>query len=439
MRFRITLCLIAVLINYVAYLSIRRTIITFLNSRLQHNFLKIIAVAILVVNLPTLLILDRQTDGWMYSLTPAALKLIFSPTTVWIETVITFLILSGPICMVAFLVKIISGASNKVTQRADYSPNSSTVSPAIDPVISRRGLLAGSAGLLIPGILPISAYSAYGSMSEIDIPAGHSIPIPYLPWSLEGLKIVQISDLHVGPFLGEDELKHVVTLVNAMNPDLVFITGDLIDRSLSDLPKALRGLKGIHCTFGTYAVLGNHDISSDPYDRAGDHLGGVNIANGLNSIGIQSLRNEVTYIGSGKNQLALLGLDWLSQPGDRHFYSYRQAETRKQLGRMMEQFDPQTPTILLAHHPDTFEDAAPLGIGLTLAGHTHGGQVVLANINGMPLGMGQLRYRYIAGLYKNKNSSLYVNRGIGCYGIPVRINCRPEISQFRLTANSCES
>ena len=88
---------------------------------------------------------------------------------------------------------------------------------------------------------------------------------------------------------------------------------------------------------------------------------------------------------------------------------------------------------MLAHHPDTFTDVLPHKIGLTLAGHTHGGgQVILGAVDGVPIGIGVLRFKYLSGLYQEKDCSLYVNRGIGYLGIPIRINCPPEISRFKL-------
>ena len=104
---------------------------------------------------------------------------------------------------------------------------------------------------------------------------------------------------------------------------------------------------------------------------------------------------------------------------------------------MDEQAGPETPRVLLAHHPDTFTDAIPFGIGLTLAGHTHGGgQVILGVVNGVPLGPGVFRFKYLSGLYQEQGCSLYVNRGIGYLGIPIRINCPPEISRFKLVSPS---
>jgi predicted MPP superfamily phosphohydrolase len=270
-------------------------------------------------------------------------------------------------------------------------------------------------------------------MGEIDVSPEHYVPVPHLPRSLEGLTVVQISDLHVGPYIREKELEHVVSLVNQLHPDLVAITGDVLDRHLASLPGAVKGLSGLRSNFGTFAVLGNHDYYADRFSSSGAYRGGVKIAQGLASIKIQTLRNQVVHIAEGNDRLALLGLDWLTTgPNDRNFFSYKPIETRRQLKRMLQEAAPEAPKILLAHHPDTFIDV-PAEIGLTLSGHTHGGgQVILGSIDGKPIGIGSLRFKYLSGLYQKNGSSLYVNRGIGYLGIPIRINCPPEISRFRL-------
>lgn len=432
MSFRIIFCLLAILVNLMAYRAMRRAVKVFLDPGHQDTVLKVISALILLLNLPLLLLFDRQAGGFLYSISPEILKVVFLPTSVWMSTLIIFTMLAVPIFMVAAMVKNMARLINRTT-KPDVSDSSSQAGPPVSSRgWSRRDFLAGSGGLLLPGILAMTSYKAYGSTDGIDIPPERSIRMPHLPGSLEGLRVVQISDIHVGPFMGEAALRHVVHLIDGLHPDLVFITGDMIDRSLSDLPTALRGLNGIRSTLGTYAVLGNHDISSDAFSRSGGRIGGVQIVKGFDRIGIQTLRNEAIYVGSGGDRLALLGLDWLSQPGDPRFYSYRQAETRTQLNRLMKQIDAETPTILLAHHPDSFDAAAEVGIGLTLAGHSHGGQIVLADIGHIPVTLASLRLRYVSGFYQEKGSSLYVNRGIGYFGIPVRINCRPEISLFKL-------
>jgi predicted MPP superfamily phosphohydrolase len=196
----------------------------------------------------------------------------------------------------------------------------------------------------------------------------------------------------------------------------------------------VRGLARIKSPLGVFAVLGNHDISTDRYSYSTHHKGGINIAQGLESIGIRALRNEVVHLGSRQDRVALLGLDWLSYgPGSSNFFTYQQALTQQQLRRLAAEAGPETPCILLAHHPDTFTDALPYEIGLTLAGHTHGGgQVILGSVDKVPIGLGMFRYKYLSGLYQEQSCSLYVNRGIGYLGIPIRINCPPEISRFKL-------
>ena len=443
MSFRIVLCLIVILINYLAYRALRRTVTIFLDARIGRWVLIVMSIVIVLLNLPILLLFYRQAGGLLYTLSPDTLRVMFFPTSVWMVTSIVFLVVASPIYLISLLAKSLVTAFNK-TKRAASCSNAKTSCSEPDVVsigldLSRRNFLAGSGGLLIPGILAVTGYKAYGGFEETEITPEHSIRISNLSRSMEGLRIAQLSDIHVGPYLGIKRLQRIVELVNTLDPDLVFITGDIIDRSLSDLPETVGGLAGIRSTLGTYAILGNHDISSDPYSRSGEFRGGVNIVQGLNSIGIHVLRNELVYLGSGRDRLALLGLDWLSQPGDRRFYSYRQPETRSQLNHMLEQIEPGTPTILLAHHPDTFEDSAPLGIGLTLAGHSHGGQVVLANIDGVPISIATSRFRYVSGLYQANGSSLYVNRGIGYLGVPIRINCPPEISRFKLVGNGSET
>ena len=153
----------------------------------------------------------------------------------------------------------------------------------------------------------------------------------------------------------------------------------------------------------------------------------------MESIGIRTLRNEVAHLGSGQDRVALMGLDWPRYDSGRNFFNYQQTLTQQMLSRMAEDAGPETPRVLLAHHPDTFTDVHEHAIGLTLAGHTHGGgQVVLADVNGVPIGIGMFRFKYLSGLYQEAGASLYVNRGIGYLGIPIRINCPPEISRFKL-------
>ena len=253
----------------------------------------------------------------------------------------------------------------------------------------------------------MAAYGVYGTLDDLDVSKEYEIPVPYLPRSMEGLTVVQLSDLHVGPYIRETELRHLVSVTNQLRPDIVVITGDILDRSLDSLPDTVKGLAGLKATMGVFAVLGNHDISTDRYSFSGEHRGGVNITKGIETIGIRTLRNEVVHLGSGQDRVALMGLDWPSYNRGRNFYNYQQTRTQRLLDRMAGDAGPETPRVLLAHHPDTFTAVHQHAIGLTLAGHTHGGgQVILADLSGTPIGIGMFRFKYLSGLYQEGGSSL---------------------------------
>ncbi len=432
MGFRIPLLLLFIFLNLFSYLALRRAVTAWSGvAERRRSILLAVTVIVVLLNVPLGVFFIRPLDGSLHQVPTTALRVLFYPSMVWLATIIAFFLIAAPPTLLWTLAK---GLRIMVRQGIAAVAGTPPPVPQKAPALSRRSLLAGGAGLLIPGIYGVAAYGVYGNLDEIDVSRERSIPIPHLPRSLEGLKIVQLSDLHVGPYIRERELSHVVHLTNQLRPDLIVITGDILDRHLSSLPETVRGLAALRAPLGVFTVLGNHDIYSDPTSFSKLHRGGIRIAEGLESAGIQTLRNQVARLGSGTDRLALMGLDWLTaNPGDRNFYRYRPEETRRQLRQMAEQAGPETPTILLAHHPDTFEDAVDFQIGLTLAGHTHGGgQVILGFVGGVPIGIATFRFKYLSGLYQEQGCSLYVNRGIGYLGIPIRINCPPEISRFKL-------
>ena len=224
----------------------------------------------------------------------------------------------------------------------------------------------------------------------------------------------------------------------------VVITGDLLDRDIASLPDALAGLRGLRVNAvpgaGVFFVLGNHDLYADPATPG--QRGGEQIVQALREARIRTLRDEAVVVGAGDERLAVLGLDWIDPRRGPSYLYYNEPRTAAALARMNASLDPAgrqdsaapLPRVLLAHHPETFTQAQPHSIGLTLAGHTHGGgQIVLGHVDGQPVGVSALRFHYRSGLYQHDGLSLYVNRGLGYMGLPIRINCPSEISQFRLT------
>jgi len=433
---RLVLFAILLLGNFLAYVALSRGAVRWFAPETHRRASRWILAILLLLNLPLLAFFIPRLDAALSLVSPAWLRVVFYPSAAWLATLAAVMLLASMTGFGWLMWRSAKLLADRIQNRERPGPNASRYgSPRSSGAavgVARRSLLSGGPGMLVGALYSVSSYGVYAHRNEIDISKEYSIPVPDLPRSMEGMTIVQISDLHVGPYIRESELRHIVNLTNQLHPDLVVITGDVLDRHLSSLPDAVNGLKGIRSELGVFTVLGNHDYYADRYSNA-RFRGGVRITSGLESIGIHTLRNEVVQLGKAPDQLALLGLDWLTtSPTDRSFYSYKPAATRRQLRRMLDQAGPGTPKILLAHHPDTFEDV-PSDIALTLSGHTHGGgQVILGTVGDIPIGIATLRFKYLSGLYQKNGSSLYVNRGIGYLGIPIRINCPPEISRFKL-------
>ena len=431
MSFRFLLLFVLLLLNLFACRAMWRSAGVWVRRRNLRRWLRAgMVVAVLLLNLPLLIFFQRGADSLLMDFSPSVLRPAFYPTAAWIITILIFFAVGAPLA-------VIFAAVRGFRKRFAATGEPSEIYPQPEAAAmgwSRRQFLTGSAGMAVPVVFGATAYGAYHGVSDLEISPEQVIAVPQLPRALDGMTIVQLTDLHVGPYLREAELRNLVATVNGLGADVVVLTGDMIDRHLSDLPATLRGLTGLRSTLGSFAVLGNHDISSDRYSYDRRFRGGVKIAAGMDSIGIRTLRNESVYLGSGQDRLALMGLDWITaNRAGRSFFRYDQEGTRKALQQMSVQLEPAIPRILLAHHPDTFDDVHPFGISLTLAGHTHGGgQIVFAHVDGQPIGLASFRFKYLSGLYQENGHSLYVNRGIGYLGVPIRINCPPEISRFRL-------
>ncbi|MCL6507810.1 MAG: metallophosphoesterase [Bryobacteraceae bacterium] len=433
MGFRFTLSVILVALNVVPLLAVYRAVKAWVPPRYRRLTLLSAGLAVLAFNIPLGFFWIRSLyDYVFYDLPAPTLRAIFYPSLAWYSTAL--------LCTLILIPAYLIWAAGKFARGLAHRSRLPLTGPPPALALSRRSLLTAGAGLLVPGLYGASAYKLLDSFDDVDISPERTIPMPHLPRSLEGLTIVQLTDLHVGPYIRRQEVAYWVSLVNRLRPDLVVLTGDMIDRSLDALPDLLAGLKGLRASLGVVAVLGNHDLTSDRYSSRGELVGGENIARGLEDLGIRTLRNEVLYLRSGRDRLAIMGLDWMSRPGSRDFYRYRPVETRSHLARLSSQLPPETPAILLVHHPDTFSEVPPLGIGLTLAGHTHGGgQIVFFTRDGHTVGLFSSRFRYVSGLYQENGCSLYVNRGLGYLAVPVRINCPPEISRFRLVRTGAAS
>lgn len=245
------------------------------------------------------------------------------------------------------------------------------------------------------------------------------IRLARLPKAFHGFRIAQLSDIHIGPFMPAEEIRRYATIANELKPDLIVLTGDYINWDPSTQSAVVQALAGLKAPFGVFGSLGNHEAWYEVEDS---------LLRLFAARGIRILRNERAPIQAGDNALNLIGVDFQSRTrlgpgGARVVRQYLEGAER--LVR------PDRVNILLSHNPNAFDRAAELGIGLTLAGHTHGGQVNLEFIH-PSLTPGRLITDYVRGWFERGAAQLYVNRGIGTFGIPIRFGSPPEITVLEL-------
>lgn len=236
------------------------------------------------------------------------------------------------------------------------------------------------------------------------------LKLPRLPRGFSGIRVVQISDIHMGGWMNLDRFQRVADLINAQEPDLLLISGDFLighdhaeisQQAVNDL---VVGLSRLANSFPTFAVLGNHDYWTDA----------ETVRRMLNSCRITDLTNTVFTLRRGDERLYLCGVDDVWE-GD------------ARLDDVIAQLRDDSAAILLAHEPDFADTSAMTGrFDLQLSGHTHGGQVVLPLL-GPPV-LPYLGQKYSSGLYKIGEMFQYTNRGVGMARLPIRINCPPEVT-----------
>jgi predicted MPP superfamily phosphohydrolase len=232
------------------------------------------------------------------------------------------------------------------------------------------------------------------------------------PRGLDGFRIVQISDLHIGSILGRSFTQRVVKGCNTLDPDLVAVTGDLVDGGVGRLADEVGPLAGLQARHGVFFVTGNHDHYSGA-DRWAD------VARRL---GMCVLRNERVTVEAGAASFELAGVD-------DHRGGYFDG-MREDLPAALEGCTAARPLILLAHDPSTFKRASEMGVDLQLSGHTHGGQIWPFRY------LVRLAVPFVAGHYETKTSKLYVSRGTGFWGPPMRLLAPAEITEHVLRSLS---
>jgi uncharacterized protein len=278
----------------------------------------------------------------------------------------------------------------------------------------RRGFLESSVNWSLVGLSGAMAgyglFEAHLSPEVVDV----SVPIDGLPPDLEGFRIVQISDLHVGATIKGDWVSDVVDAVNALSPDIVALTGDLVDGRVVGLEKDVAPLARLSPRHASYFVTGNHEYYS----------GAQQWITEVRRLGFDALLNEHRIIRQGEASILLGGV---TDPAGRQFGHTSSARTSL-AGARRASATPADVKILLAHQPKSVFDAAEAGYDLQICGHTHGGQFFPWSY------VVYLMQPFVAGLHRYERTWIYVNRGTGYWGPPVRIGRPPEITAIELHA-----
>ena len=235
------------------------------------------------------------------------------------------------------------------------------------------------------------------------------ITIPGLHPDLDGLRIVQLTDIHLSSFLPESVLAHAVDMANETRAKIALVTGDLISFEGDPVDTCLNHLARLRSDAGTFGCMGNHEIYAGTQEYTAEQGA---------RLGMRFLRDEAALLRFGAADLNLAGVDYQRMHG-----VYLRGSERMIV--------PGTLNMLLSHNPDVFPVAAEQGWNVTIGGHTHGGQVSVEILH-QDLNVARFFTPYVDGLYRRGDASIFVSRGIGTIGMPVRLGAPPEVALITL-------
>jgi predicted MPP superfamily phosphohydrolase len=364
-----------------------------------------LAAAFVLANLPWLAVAGRVMGGrfWGIGRIP-----YIAPFVAWQLLGWVFCGLVG-----AYVIgKGVVGVWGRGTRRWRATVGTAPTTPhPHDPVVSRRQFLSRGVYAYFAAGSVISGYGIWSARRTPEV-TRLTLSFPDLPAGLDGLTVLHLSDVHAGIHMEEEDMREIVRQANDLRADLIVQTGDMIDISPAYVRPYVRAFRDLTAPLGVVTVLGNHDR----------YTGEERVIGGVRDAGQVFVRNGVHVVERGGATLALLGVDdphaWRAD--DPQEADVRAAMRAAPAGAFK---------VLLAHRPGAFDSAAPLGIPLTLAGHIHGGQFYLPGLRWSP---GRMITKYVMGHFRQGAGQLYVSRGIGVVGVPIRVFAPPEIALLTL-------
>lgn len=342
------------------------------------------ALALLALGMPLALVLARGPAG----------STVAWPAFIWMGAMFLLFVGTAGVDLVRLAAALVRRA------RGD----SNVVDPARRTALAR--LAASTLTVSAGGLTAVAVRAARGPIAVRPV----DVALARLPARHDGFRLVQLTDVHVGTTIGRDFVADVVRRTNALEPDLIAITGDLVDGTPEQLRDGVEPLAELKARHGVYFVTGNHEYFSgvDAWLEA------------LPALGVRVLSNERVSIGEGADAFDLAGVD------DHSAARYGGLEPEAALAAALAGREPARELVLLAHQPRAFAGAALHGVGLQLSGHTHGGQI-------WPFGyLVHLAQPFVAGLHRRGASQIYVSRGTGYWGPPMRLGAPAEITLLTL-------
>ncbi len=238
------------------------------------------------------------------------------------------------------------------------------------------------------------------------------VAIEGLPEKLRGLKVAVVSDIHSGPYMNKAQMDAYVRIVNGLKPDITLLPGDFVNNKNAEVDPLCESFQHLRAEYGVYGCLGNHDYFDD------ENV----IANEIQLCGVDMLRDAHKLIHPRGEAFSIIGVEDIG-PTDAFDPHFKKA---------VKGLRSSTPHILMCHKPYYLDDAAQWGVDLMVSGHTHGGQIVFARFLDTPVSLATAISQYVEGFYTVDATQMYVTRGIGMVGIPVRWNCPPEVTLLTL-------
>lgn len=271
-------------------------------------------------------------------------------------------------------------------------------------------LLAGAA---LTGVSGVTAAAVRATRADVAVKRVE-IALDRLPANMDGTKIVQLCDLHIGGLLRQDFVERVVATTNDLNPDIVAIVGDLVDGRVEKLLPVIAPMTNFKTRYGAYFVTGNHEYYTGSGARAW--------MDAIDGLGLRVLRNQHVSIGPANSGFDLAGVH------DHGALRFPEQGPGEDVGQSLFGRDSARPVVLLAHQPVTIHSAARHGVDLQLSGHTHGGQI-------WPWGaLVRLQQPFIRGLHRVGGTQIYISCGTGYWGPPMRLGAPAEITEIVLRA-----